>query len=138
MPRHNSIAAWVGTGYFCSPMMPLNPARSACHLPLLLSLVFIGSLAFSCEEEQRVHIPADVIPQRKMEKILLGIHDAEARLIQSGMRQDTAMTVFLRMQADLYKEYKVDTGSVNRSLRFYTQHLDLLDSMYRRMEMRVK
>ena len=90
----------------------------------------------SCEEEQRTQIPANILSQAKMESILLEIHEAESKLQQSGLRQDSSVAIFEYYLKKIYTQHKVDSGKVNRSLRFYTQHIELMDSIYQNMEAR--
>ena len=90
----------------------------------------------SCEEEQQTQIPANVLSQAKMESILLEIHEAESKLQQTGLRQDSAVALFEYYLKQIYSKHKVDSGKVNRSLRFYTQHIELMDSIYQNLEAR--
>lgn len=128
------VAGPAPAPYFWELMfLILNQLITSVLLRIAGLLLLVSFFLFSCEEEKQTQIPANVIAQGKMGKILMELHDAEAKLIQSGIRQDTSMALFLRMQEEIYRKYKVDTGSVNRSLRFYTQHIEILDSVYARM-----
>lgn len=93
-------------------------------------------LAISCQEENRTQIPTNIIAPDKMEAILSEIHQLESNLLQTGIRQDSTVPVFEFYQKQIYAKYQVDTGSVNRSVRFYTQHVELLDSIYTKMEIK--
>lgn len=71
-----------------------------------------------------------------MQTILSEIHQLESKLLQTGIRQDSTVPVFEFYQKQIYARHQVDTGSVNRSVQFYTQHIELLDSIYQKMEVK--
>jgi len=100
----------------------------------LLSLL----LLLGCVEEKKATIPSGVFSADTMEQFLYDLHRAEAQLLLSGIRQDTAIRIFDRLESDLYHKYHTDSAKVRRSLRFYTNNINLLDSMYQRLEVRIK
>lgn len=79
-----------------------------------------------------------MVPMRKMEKFLYELHRLEAELLISGVRQDTLVAVFEKREKDLYARHHLDSAKVNRSLRYYTTHIELLDSMYKHLQQRVQ
>ena len=86
---------------------------------------------FACKrEEKKESVPAGILPPKTMAAFLGDIHNVESSLLLSGIRQDSAAELFKDLEKDLLKKHKLDTGKVNRSLKFYTTHIELLDSIY--------
>lgn len=73
-----------------------------------------------------------------MEELLFSIHEQEARLLMSGIRQDTAYLLFDTLQKQLMKRLKIDSTALRISLNYYSQHVELLDSIYKRMEIKAQ
>jgi Domain of unknown function (DUF4296) len=102
----------------------------------VLVLLVLGVLAQACLEEKSVREapPPGLIPQKPLRAFLYDLHEVEAALIQSGIRQDSASALFTQLEAELYKKHGLDSGRVGRSLRYYCRNLDMLDSLYHSME----
>lgn len=100
----------------------------------LLIFLFLSA----CSEKKKERIPAGILPMKVMEDFLFDLHKAEAELLTSGIRQDTAVVLFKRMEHNLYKKYKLDTGIVKKSIRYYSTHIDLMDSIYHNMGLKLQ
>jgi hypothetical protein len=97
------------------------------------ALIFLASclLLLSCQqEEKKTSIPAGILPPKKMAAFLKDIHQTESVLLLSGIRQDSSAELFKDLEKDILKKHKLDTGKVNRSLRYYTTNIEMLDSLY--------
>lgn len=66
--------------------------------------------------------------------MLFSLHHQEARLLMSGIRQDTAYLLFDTLQKQIMNRLNVDSTSLRLSLNYYSQNVELLDSLYKRME----
>lgn len=88
---------------------------------------------FSCEEPKVNDKPKGLLPPARMMAILKDLHHQEAVLNLSGIRQDSAASLFKHLEKDLFKKHKVDSIQVMKSLEYYNQHIEVLDSMYRAM-----
>lgn len=96
--------------------------------------LFLAFFHFQCSEPKSNSIPKGVLPQAKMEELLFSIHEQEARLLMSGIRQDTAYLLFDTLQKQILKRLQVDSTALRISLNYYSQHVELLDSIYKKME----
>ena len=99
-------------------------------------LVFL--FAWACAEEKREAIPSHILSMQRMESFLFDLHKTESQLLLSGIRQDTAAVLFETMEKRLYQKHKLDSGRVLSSLRYYASHMEMMDSMYKHLEMRAK
>jgi hypothetical protein len=96
-------------------------------------LLFI--LFLSCGSEVKNEVPKNLIPAPKMEAFLRDIHQLESSLLLSGIRQDSANTLFKVLEKDIYKKHKLDSAMVGVSLKYYTENVELLDSIYRKLRL---
>ena len=100
-------------------------------IKFVLYFSFVLWLHSGCKEEAtKVEIPKNVVPIKKMEAFLFDLHKTEAELTQSGIRQDSAVLIFPGLQKNLLIKHKIDSLKLERSLKFYAQRVDLLDSIY--------
>lgn len=98
---------------------------------LTLALLMLPFGACREEEKRFVH-PAGILPMDTTAMVLHEIHELESALLVSGIRQDSAQTLYrLRLEPALLKRYHLDTVRLNQSLRFYSSEPALLDSLYR-------
>lgn len=100
--------------------------------------LFVAFFLFQCSDPKPAGLPEKVISPEKMEELLFSLHEQEARLLMSGIRQDTAFLLFDSLQMRILNRLKVDTTTLRLSLEYYTQHLEILDSLYRKMEKRAQ
>jgi hypothetical protein len=87
-------------------------------------------LAACQEKEPQKKIPKNLIAPAKMEAFLYEIHEAEAKVLLSGIRQDSAAALYDFMEKKIIKKHKLDSGKINQSIQYYNQHPEKLDSMY--------
>jgi len=106
---------------------------------LILPFLVIFFILTSCNSDQeKLKIPSNVLPMKKMEAYLYDLHLLEAKLQQGGLRQDTASQLFPRLEKEILKKHRIDSIQVDRSLKFYTAHIDKLDSIYTHLAKRTE
>lgn len=90
--------------------------------------MFFSLLFFSCSEKQ-VTIPENVINQKEMASILTEIHLSQAAF------GDQSLNDSLKFSQNDYitfilKQHKVEKDSFLNSLKFYSNHPEILESVY--------
>jgi hypothetical protein len=90
-------------------------------------------ILLACSEEKRTPPPKKWMPPAKMKSFLMDLHELEAGLLTSGIRQDSAQALFELHQKKLYRKHGVDSAQVMQSLQYYTKETHLLDSLYTSM-----
>ena len=80
--------------------------------------------------ENQTKAPAGLLAMDTMALLLRDIHDLESGLMVTGVRQDSAQVLYRILETQLFQKYRLDTGKVNRSLRYYSSNPVLLDSLY--------
>ena len=96
-------------------------------------LIFLMMVAvYGCHnEEKKISVPAGIMPMDSAALVLRDIHEVESALMVSGIRQDSAQTLYrLRLEPELLRKYRLDTARLNRTLRYYSSEPALLDSLY--------
>lgn len=104
--------------------------RHKVHSVLKSCLLGVFTIwASACDQslEQR---PADVLDEPAMVKLLIRVHLAETFTVNTGYSLDSSMLFYGRYQEDVLKSLKLDTATVNRSMRYYSQHPDLTYKIY--------
>jgi hypothetical protein len=91
---------------------------------------FLLTVLLSCETEKKELPPKNLVPIPKMVAFLSDVHDVESSLLLSGIRQDTANAMFPRMEKKVYQKHHLDSTRVMTSLKYYTENIELLDSIY--------
>jgi hypothetical protein len=95
------------------------------HYGLLLFLTFI----VGCNNDDAQ--PPNLISEQEIAKILVDIHVIEARVSKMALSNlDTSTLVNERLKLSLFKEYKTDSLTFNRSYQFYSTHPDYLERIY--------
>jgi hypothetical protein len=98
------------------------------HLRLYTLLIF-SAFIISCNNEDSE--PPNLISEQEMAKILVDIHVIEARVNKMALSNlDTSTLVNERLKLSLFKEYKTDSLTFNRSYQFYSTHPDYLERIY--------
>lgn len=92
--------------------------------------VFLLTGLLSCESEKKELPPKNLIPIPKMVAFLNDIHDTESSLLLSGIRQDTANAMYPGMEKKVFEKHHLDSARVMTSLKYYTENIELLDSIY--------
>ena len=98
----------------------------------LIFLFLMMEVLSACQEEERkAAAPPGILPMDSAALILRDIHELESSLMVSGIRQDSAQSLYrLRLEPELLKKHHLDTARLNRSLRYYASQPFLLDSLY--------
>lgn len=78
-------------------------------------------------------VPADVIPQPKMQDILYDMHLAEGVIAIQPSQGDSNTRRALGYYDLIYRKHQVSKEEFKKSYEFYIQHPVLLDSVYTRM-----
>ena len=86
------------------------------------------------EQSETEPPPPGLVPRDSLRAFLLSLHELEAALNQSGIRQDSATALFSVMETNLYRRFGLDSGRVGLSLRYYCRNPEKLDSLYDGME----
>lgn len=98
----------------------------------ILSFVLISSLVLACKSDLEP-IPEGVLNPDQMTKLLVQIHYYETRTINSGMQLDSGLVMFHYLNQRILKSMKIDTGTVNRSIRFYSNSPKHTAKIYERV-----
>lgn len=92
---------------------------------LLIPLTFF----WACKPE-KVKVPSDIIQPAQMTRVLMDMHIAEAKTLQTKAIGDTSYQVYLNFRNQAFAKHKLDTATFNRSFRWYTAHAQVLDKAY--------
>jgi hypothetical protein len=96
-----------------------------------LIFLMMAAICGCHNEERKISVPAGIMPMDSAALVLRDIHKVESALMVSGIRQDSAQTLYrLRLEPELLKKYRLDTAKLNRTLRYYSSEPALLDSLY--------
>jgi len=98
------------------------------HFALLT--IFLLTALVACETEKKELPPKNLIPIPKMVAFLSDIHDVESSLLLSGIRQDTTNAMYPGMEKKIFEKHNLDSARVMTSLKYYTENIELLDSIY--------
>ncbi len=66
-------------------------------------------------------VPADVLTPDQMTRFLIQVHIAETKTVNGGFPLDTSLVMYQYYHQRILDRMKLDTGLVNRSLRFYSR-----------------
>jgi len=90
----------------------------------------------SCHSS-KVRIPSDIIPEKKMQLVLLDVITAEAEASQHPLPADTNKNITNRLYNEIFLKYKISKAEYTKSYDFYAHHpalfeknlLPILDSL---------
>ena len=113
----------------------MNSTHQLFPKPLLaLCLGLLLFLSCTQSEQKLVDRPKGLIGERKMVGVLVDLHLAEAKVLQSrNPGADTNFALYKYYRAEVFAKHKVDTGIYNRSFDYYSSNPVLLDSIYARV-----
>lgn len=75
--------------------------------------------------------PAGLIPETQMVRFLKDVHVAEQRVTDLRLQsQDSALIVFKRLEADLYRRHGIDTVDYRRSYQYYAARPERFKVIY--------
>ena len=87
-------------------------------------------LLASCQDNK---VPSDILSQPKMESILIGIHEAEAKISVKNLPADSSKLYYYQMQSQILKSHKTDSAQFNKSFKYYLAKGTDFDNMYARI-----
>lgn len=85
-------------------------------------------LFFSCKK--KTEIPADIIPHNKMAAVLKDVHLNEALIANKRFKRDTLPEIVSTFYCDIFEEHEITEEDFQRSLDYYTIHLDEMKKVY--------
>jgi hypothetical protein len=97
-------------------------------LPVLLLLCIL----LSCHGNNSVHVPEGIIEPDSMVTLLTDIHIFQANL-QLGYFQNDSANASHKAFLDILEKHNLSQEDYNESIRFYTFHPVLLDSVYEKV-----
>jgi len=100
-------------------------------LYLLPITLFIFCLS-SCNSDSET-VPEGILTPDQMTRFLVQVHYAETRTINSGMQLDSSLVMYHYLNNRILRGMKLDTGIVNRSVRFYSKSPKLTAKIYERV-----
>lgn len=81
-------------------------------------------------DAQKVSVDS-LLTQKQMVALLVDMHMAEARTVQSRVNgADTVQAFYNEISKRVFLKHKTDTGIYNRSFRYYSTIPNLMDSIY--------
>ena len=94
------------------------------------SLIALFLLMACRQEGKEQNIPPGLMQPKQLEAFLSDIHQAEAKVMVSGIRQDSGSALFHHLEKKIRKKHGLDSAGISKNLDFYNQHPELLDSVY--------
>jgi len=85
-------------------------------------------LLLACGKETK--LPSDVIPPEEMVGILVNIHQADAKVGNLKISEDSAFTVMRHYELFVWDQHGVSEEEYSRSQQWYLQHPDLYTKVY--------
>ena len=93
-----------------------------------ISLFFSALLFFvACKSDKT---PPGIIKQEKMTSLLIAIHIVDGSVYNIDPQPDSLYKLATGRYKATFKNFGTDTATFNRSLRYYSQHPDLMEAMY--------
>ncbi len=97
-----------------------------------MKLLIICSLTlflFSCSNEPKNRIPAEIIQPDTMADIMVSMHIAESTIMLNRVndRQNARNAVFIR---EVLKDHGTDTARYRKSFDYYTAHPEKFEEIY--------
>ena len=94
-----------------------------------LILFFCGlGFLFSCGEDKK--IPGNIIPMHQMSLLLTDIHLVDGSLYNLPPIPDTLSKHGLGLYMAVFKLHHIDTTQFKESLKYYSEHTDLMNDIY--------
>ena len=99
----------------------------------LLALFFLINFFIACNSDR---VPDGIIERDQMVNVLMDIHLADG--YSSVNYGDPNRQKIGVLYSAIYKKYGTDSVKVRKSLNYYTQHPDVLQSMYEQINSRLQ
>lgn len=103
------------------------------HRFLILTVLSSALILISCSNAEENQVPENVLNQDQMTKLLIQIHIVESKTISGGLPLDTALVMYKTYYKRIMDSYKLDTATVNRSFKYYSQHPEATNKIYERV-----
>lgn len=94
----------------------------------LFRLIFCLCL-LSCQQ-QPDDLPANMVPQQTMVRILADIHTAEALIERNVSYPDTAQVIYAEEHAEILEKYGVEQEAFRETYEYYLTNLEEMDKLY--------
>jgi len=121
---------------FFPPDIHETPKRNRAGIVAMLITLSISVLFFSCEQDKKVTIPVNVLPQAKMAQVIKDVHLAEAEINLNspppalpGEQGDTVPKRRIDFEK-IFESNKITRSQYDTSIYFYIAHPQLLDTIY--------
>ena len=95
-----------------------------------LYIVFVFFFVSCTQNKNEVKIPEGIIPQAEMVKIIIDYHIAEAALLDCQNKKQDINNYTILYYNSILKKYKISRIKFNTSLKFYSDHIELLQKIY--------
>lgn len=93
-----------------------------------LFIAFLVTL-ISCKAKEE-KIPADILPQEQMVKIMIDIQLMEGAFATKNIPHDTAIFLYQQYEKDLFRKHNIADSTYRKSFSYYTSRPQLMDKMY--------
>jgi len=94
----------------------------------LLFLILAILIISSCSEKENV--PNGIIPPPEMAHIITKIYNAEHKVGQIRIPQDSSEEVFRHFELMIYEDHSITDSIYKKSFRYYLEHPEMLESIY--------
>ena len=101
-------------------------------MKIWLPIFLLSLLIYSCSSNDKVNIPADILPPDTMVQVLTDIHLTQASH-QMAIPIDTSDTTALITFNYVWKKHHITDSMYKKNLAFYSIHTRLLDSIYEKV-----
>ena len=94
--------------------------------------IFLLGLLFSCTsiENSEVDVPANILSEEKMAKVMADVHLLEAALNIGSYSKDNLILNNVNPTSDILKKNGVTKAQFDESFQFYTEYPQLLVKVY--------
>lgn len=99
---------------------------------VVLVLTSLG-LITACQAPEDAR-PDNLIPTDRMAAILTEVHLTESQVSRMGLRSvDSSTIVYKRLEKGIYRKFKVDTTTYNKSYIYYSSHPREMEALYKQV-----
>ncbi len=93
----------------------------------IFKIIALLAVCFSCQNN---NVPDGVIAKDKMTKILIEIHNLEAKIAVQNMPADSSKMYYYKLQGEIFKSYQTDSSQFNKSFKYYLGQGTAFDNIY--------
>ena len=112
-------------------LMRVKKDNDCCFQDKMIKIIFFISTAFiisSCMEKE-ISIPENILKQKEMSSLLTDIHIAQSA-INNKIVIDSVNYTFNDYLNYILKQHKIKKKDFLSSLKFYSEHPDILQEVY--------